>query len=200
LILASGSPRRHELLARLGIPFEIRRADTDETPRPGESPETLVVRLAVSKALGAARADETVLGADTVVALDGQLLGKPVDEADARRMLRRLSGRVHQVWTGVAVSSPVADGRREQARAACTEVRFRALDDTEIEAYVASGEPADKAGAYAIQGAGGGFVEQIDGDYDNVVGLPLRLVVDLLRATGVAVASPADSAAVSRRP
>jgi septum formation protein len=183
-VLASASPRRRELLSRLGLEFEVRAVDTDETPRPGETPEALVLRLALAKARAAARPGELALGADTVVAADGALLGKPADDEDARRMLAALSGRSHEVWTGVAlVEVPAAAGTgrlRERARACRTEVVFRALSESEIDAYVASGEPRDKAGAYAIQGGAANFVARVDGDYTNVVGLPLPLVEELL--------------------
>jgi septum formation protein len=180
VVLASASPRRRELLARLGLAFEVRPADVDETPRPGETPERLARRLALEKAR-AVVLDEPpgtrVIGADTVVAVAGELLGKPADAAEARRMLARLSGREHEVWTGVAVL--VADGQ-EQVDVGRTAVRFRPLGPDEIAAYVASGEPLDKAGGYAIQGGAAEFVESVDGDYDNVVGLPLALLAELL--------------------
>jgi septum formation protein len=170
------------LLGRLGLTFDQRAAATDETPRPGEPPEVLVVRLALAKARAAARPGEIALGADTEVALDGEVLGKPADDEHARRMLRALSGRAHEVWTGVALVAPPVRGgpARERIRACRTEVRFRALGDAEIAAYVASGESADKAGAYAIQGGASRFVEAIVGELTNVVGLPLPTVSELL--------------------
>jgi septum formation protein len=184
LVLASASPRRRELLSRLGLEFEVRPVESDETPRPGERPEALVLRLALAKARAAARPGELALGADTVVAADGALLGKPADDEDARRMLSALSDRGHEVWTGVAlVEVPAAAGTgklRERARACRTEVVFRVLSESEIDAYVASGEPRDKAGAYAIQGGAASFVARVEGDYTNVVGLPLPLVEELL--------------------
>lgn len=181
LVLASASPRRRELLARLGVDFEVRPVDADETPLPGEAPEPLVRRLALAKARAAARPGELALGADTVVAIENQLLGKPADEADARRMLRALSGRTHDVWTGVALFAPGKEGgTRELAHVERTRVTFRELSEAEIVDYVASGEPLDKAGAYAIQGGAAPFVERVDGDYDNVVGLPLATVRQLL--------------------
>ena len=179
-MLASASPRRRELLARLGVPFTLRPAGIDESPLPGEAPERLAVRLALAKARAAARdapAGSTILGADTVVALDGELLAKPADAAEARSMLGRLSGREHEVWTGVAVVGP---DDAERSGAQCTRVRFRTLGAAEIARYAASGEPLDKAGGYAIQGGAAAFVESVDGDTDNVVGLPLGLVVELL--------------------
>lgn len=189
LVLASASPRRRRLLAGLGVAFEARATDSDETPAPGESPRELVVRLALAKARAAARPGEIALGADTEVALDGRVLGKPADADDARRMLRRLSGRVHEVWSGVAVVRAERDGEpaREWTGARLSRVTFRALGDAEIDAYVASGDPFDKAGAYAIQGGAAGFVAAVDGDVDNVVGLPLALVGELLAAAGVSL-------------
>jgi septum formation protein len=187
LVLASASPRRRELLARLGLEFEVRPADADETPLAGETPEAMVLRLALAKARAAARPGEAALGADTVVAVDGVLLGKPADDADARRMLAALSGRAHEVWTGVAVvevPSGAGGRRRERARACRTEVVFRSLSAAEIDAYVASGEPRDKAGAYAIQGGAAAFVARVEGDFTNVVGLPLPLVEELLGRRG----------------
>lgn len=187
LVLASASPRRRRLLAGLGVPFEARATDSDETPVAGESPRELVVRLALAKARAAARPGEIALGADTEVALDGRVLGKPADADDARRMLQRLSGRAHDVWSGVALVAVASDGAPagEWSDARLTRVRFRALGDAEIDAYVASGDPFDKAGAYAIQGGASGFVAGVDGDVDNVVGLPLGLVRELLTAAGV---------------
>jgi septum formation protein len=170
LVLASASPRRRDLLAGLGLRFEVRAAAVDESPRPGEPPADLVERLARAKAEAVAgNRDEVVIAADTVVVADGETLGKPVDAGDAARMLRRLGGRTHRVLTGVAV-------RHDGAAAAtvvATEVTFTPLTEADIEWYVATGEPLDKAGAYAIQGAGGLFVARIAGSYHNVVGLPL---------------------------
>ena len=193
LVLASGSPRRRELLARLGLDFEVRAADVDETPLPGEPARALVLRLALAKARKLCRPGELVLGADTIVALDEEPLGKPVGTSDAIRMLSRLSNRSHTVWTGVALVALVAPGAPgardgsgfESAEACRTEVAFRALDDGEIAAYVASGEPLDRAGAYAIQGGAASFVARVEGDYDNVVGLPLRLVGALLARAAI---------------
>jgi nucleoside triphosphate pyrophosphatase len=185
LVLASASPRRRDLLSRLGLEFEVRPVNADETPRPGEAPEALALRLARAKAVAAARPGEIVIGADTVVAADGELLGKPADAAEAEAMLRRLSGRCHDVWTGVAVVRCDAAGRvaREAVRACRTEVTFRRLGAEEIAAYAATEEPLDKAGAYAIQGGAAAFVDRVDGDHDNVVGLPLTLVGQLLAET-----------------
>lgn len=201
LLLASASPRRHELLARLGLDFEVRVADVDETPFAEEPPRTYVARLAMAKARAvvdsAPEPDVVAIGADTAVVVDGHLLGKPVDDADAARMLRLLSGRTHEVLTGVAVAVR-AEGVDDDGRAgelpsgsvdvevdvAVTEVTFASLTDEEIAWYVASGEPADKAGAYAVQGRGAVFVTSIAGSPDNVIGLPLALARRLLEATG----------------
>jgi septum formation protein len=179
LTLASTSPRRRELLAVLGIPFHVvAPAGVDETPLDGESPGEVARRLAVEKAQSV-NADP-VLAADTVVEVDGDILGKPVDADDARRMLQRLSGRTHLVHTGVAVRS----GEQIEVEVVTTSVRFAPLTPEAIEWYLDTGEPFDKAGAYAIQGAGGAFVEGVEGSVSNVVGLPLANVVAML-GTGV---------------
>lgn len=194
LVLASGSPRRRELLGRLGVAFEVRPADVDETPAAGEAPADLVRRLAVAKA-EAALADATepdvvVLAADTVVAVDDVILGKPTDEHDAARMLRLLSDRTHVVLTGVAVArrGPGAAGLGPAASLAveveATEVTFVPLTEADIAWYVASGEPADKAGAYGIQGRGAVFVATVRGSHDNVVGLGLVTARRLLADAG----------------
>ena len=203
LVLASGSPRRRVLLAELGLPFDVQPADVDEAPQPGESADELVRRLAVAKAVAgltaAPEADVVVLAADTVVAVAGEVLGKPVDEADATRMLRTLSGTRHQVLTGVAVawrsalSSPtdlpagsaVAPAASISVEVVTTQVRMRRWTDDEIGAYVASGEPMDKAGSYAIQEVGDRFVDGIEGSFDNVVGLPLDVTRRLLADAGL---------------
>ena len=177
-MLASQSPRRSEVLRQAGITFTVRTAAVDESVLEGESPASYVQRLAVAKAYAIEAADgETVLGADTTVVIDGEILGKPADAADARRMLARLSGRRHEVLTGVCVR------RGAEATSDCvtTGVVFAALSDAEIDEYVASGEPMDKAGAYAIQGLASKFVERIEGDYFNVMGLPVALVYRWLR-------------------
>ena len=182
-MLASASPRRRELLASVGLePTQVRPADIDESPLPGEQAEAYVLRLAQGKARAIAHAGELVLAADTVVTIDGALLGKPRDSADAAGMLRRLSARGHGVATGVAVFDPVS-GQLE-SRVEVTRVIFAPLDDAEIDWYVASGEPMDKAGAYAIQGRAALFVERIEGSYSNVVGLPLATTYQLLTAAG----------------
>jgi septum formation protein len=174
LVLASGSPRRRELLAQLGLDFAVAGPDVDETPLPGERPVDLVRRLAVAKAV--AVDGDPVLAADTVVDVDGEILGKPADADDARRMLRRLSGRSHRVHTAVALRS----GERVEVEVVTTIVTFVPLQPAVIEWYVGTGEPLDKAGAYAVQGAGGVFVERVRGSVSNVVGLPLTTVAHLL--------------------
>ena len=172
-MLASQSPRRSEILRQAGIPFTVRIAAVDETPLAGEKPEDYVVRLAELKALSvAAGFEETVLGADTTVVIDGEMLGKPADAADARRMLERLSGRQHEVVTGICLKR----GAEVVRDFAATKVWFALMSAREIEEYVASGEPMDKAGAYAIQGLASKFIEKIDGCYFNVVGLPVALI------------------------
>ena len=178
MILASQSPRRIELMRDAGFDVQVIPADIDESARPGEGPFELVERLARAKAEAVSSAHaapgETVVAADTIVALDGELLGKPADEADARRMLRALSGKTHQVATGVCI----AHGERIDSFVDITDVTFYELSDAEIDAYVATGEPMDKAGAYGIQGTYGRMlVERIDGDFYNVVGLPIAKVV-----------------------
>lgn len=179
LILASRSPRRSELLTAAGISFEVLAADIDETPHANESPVAYVERLAIEKARAvlALRPDARVLGADTTVTIDGEILGKPVDEADAFRMIRLLNGRAHDVHTGVAVVS------RAGVRSAVdtTRVWFGAMTDGDIAWYVGTGEPVDRAGAYAIQGFASRFIERIEGSYSNVVGLPVALVSSILR-------------------
>lgn len=185
LVLASGSPRRRELLAELGLEFLVRPVPADETPVHGETPEQLVRRLALAKARAAVRTDEVALGADTVVALDDEILGKPADDDEARRMLGRLSGREHDVWTGVAVVADERGTRSESSAVERSRVRFRHLERAEIDAYVASGEPHDKAGAYAVQGGASAFVDQLRGSWSNVVGLPWMATARLLgRALG----------------
>lgn len=187
LILASASPRRRELLTQAGFAFEVRPAHIPEDPLPGEDPIAYVTRLAREKAeavyrdvaASAEKADGgriAVLGADTTVTLDQQILAKPEDAADAARMLRTLSGRTHQVMTGVALV--MAD--RAEVAAEVTAVQFLTLSDEEIAAYVATGEPMDKAGAYAIQGFAARWIPRVEGCYFNVVGLPLSLVTTLL--------------------
>jgi septum formation protein len=182
VILASASPRRAELLRAAGIPFEAVPAEIDERPRGGEAPEPYVERIAREKARAVAsrRPETAVLGADTTVVVDGLILGKPSDDEDARRMLLKLSGRTHDVLTGVAV---IAGGRLTSA-VETTRVRFARMTEADIDWYLASGEPRGKAGAYAIQGLASRFVEWIEGSYSNVVGLPVALVWRLLRGLG----------------
>lgn len=185
LVLASASPRRQELLGNAGIRFEVQPAHIAEDPLPGEPPQDCAERLAREKALAIAekRPNDVVLGADTVVVIDEQILGKPVDAADAARMLRLLSGRVHQVITGVCL----VDGGQWTVGSETTSVTMSEIRETEIAEYVASGEPMDKAGAYAIQGVASRWIPRIDGDYGNVVGLPVALVYRMLLKAGAAV-------------
>lgn len=189
LYLASQSPRRRELLQQIGVPHQVISASVAEVPRQGEAPAAYVARLAREKALAGltALADQglsplPVLGADTIVLCDGAILEKPRDADHSAQMLRQLSAATHQVITAVALATP------EQCRVemSVTDVVFRALDEAEIAAYWRTGEPADKAGGYAIQGLGAVFVQQIRGSYSNVVGLPLEQVRVLLREFGLA--------------
>ena len=182
IILASASPRRSAILSAANIDHVVDAANVDETPIPGEAPKAYAERLARAKAqaVAARHADATVIGADTVVVVDREILGRPVDAADARRMLEQLSERDHVVLTAVAV----ARGGDVQSTVAETLVSMRRISGAEIADYVATGEPMDKAGAYAIQGGAARFVEKIAGDFDNVVGLPLTVVRRLLSAVG----------------
>jgi septum formation protein len=183
VVLASASPRRRQLLDLIGIAHEVRPANIDETMRPRETPRRHAERLAREKATAIAKRDPELItiGADTIVVLNRSVLGKPRDTNDAARMLALLSGREHLVTTAVAVS------RGKKLRSAVEEVRvrFRRLRDDEIEAYIATGEPMDKAGAYGIQGYGATIVERIEGDYFAVMGLPIVRLVGLLRDVGV---------------
>ncbi len=181
LILASQSPRRREILERAGIPFTVRVADVDESVRDGEAAQSYVRRLATRKAVAAGRPGEVVLGADTTVVVDWEILAKPTDAADAARMLRLLSGRSHEVITGTCLKV----GGQLYIDAETTVVRFRAMHETEIAAYVATGEPMDKAGAYAIQGGASRYIDRIEGCYWNVVGLPVAKIYAQLRRHGV---------------
>jgi len=199
LILASASPRRAELLTAAGIPFEIRPAHIDEAARPGEDPRTYASRVAVDKASAVAGSSpgRPVLAADTVVVIDGLILGKPADADDAKRMLRLLSGRTHEVMTAVVllVNDPGGDVREGPRKSPpgslsytaveVTAVEFVLLSRAEIDWYVATGEPADKAGAYAIQGLASRFVTRIEGSYSNVVGLPVSLVYAMCARAGI---------------
>jgi septum formation protein len=189
LILASASPRRRELLKQTGFTFEVRPAHVNEDPYPDEDPVAYVVRLARHKAQSvlaeissdAPAQSAVVLGADTTVTLDGHILAKPEDAADAARMLRMLSGRTHRVITGVAVASATGT----EVAAEITGVQFLTLTDEEINSYIATGEPMDKAGAYGIQGYAAKWIPRIEGCYFNVVGLPLALVSTMLEAVRV---------------
>lgn len=185
IILASASPRRAGLLEQIGLTFSIQPAEVDETPGPDESPEHYVQRLARDKALAVSASvpGGLVLGSDTTVVLDGRILGKPADVDEARATLARLSGATHQVMTAVALAR---DGQ-SQCRLVITEVRFRELSDPEIDAYIATGEPMDKAGSYGIQGLGGIFVNELRGSYSSVVGLPLQETAALLADAGYPV-------------
>lgn len=183
LVLASGSPRRRELLHGLDIRPEVRPVDLDETPLTGEAPDELVLRLARAKAAAQSGAGELILAADTIVVLGDEILGKPADRSDAVAMLSRLAGREHQVLTGVALFEVAGDRRAEAVER--SHVRIAPMTDGEVEWYVDTGEPLDKAGAYAIQGIGALFVESVRGSYTNVVGLPLPTLYRLFRQLGL---------------
>jgi septum formation protein len=181
LVLASASPRRQELLRNAGIEFVVCPANVPEIPQDGERPRAFAERMAREKALTvlAQRPDDLVLGADTVVVVDGEILGKPRDAADAARMLRMLSGRKHEVITGVCVVGP--GFRAPDTRSESTLVIMNLLSDDDVRSYAATGEPMDKAGAYAIQGMASRWISRIEGDYFNVVGLPVGLVWRMLK-------------------
>jgi nucleoside triphosphate pyrophosphatase len=209
LILASSSPRRQELLREIGIPFRVHAANINEDQITGEAPSAYALRLAREKAEAVAvqYPQSYVLGADTIVVVDGEVLGKPKDRGDAIRMLRLLSGRGHEVTTAVSVVAPgtvaqgtvaqgtvaqgtvaqgtVAPGTLSETRASTTKVYFRKIAEDEIQQYVAGGEPMDKAGAYAIQGGASRWTDRIEGEFSNVVGLPLSLVTDMLITNGL---------------
>lgn len=199
LYLASGSPRRRELLAQIGVPFSVVSAPIDETPLPNESAPAYVERLARAKAaagLACLEGPAVVLGADTALVLDGRILGKPENREDALAMLADLSGREHQVLTAVALS----DGQRVHSLCVTSKVRFRAISAEEAQRYWASGEPADKAGGYAIQGLGAVFVTGLSGSYSAVVGLPLSETAELLGQFGIACwQSPAHTPEVTNQ-
>ncbi len=187
LVLASGSPRRRELLSMAGLRFAVRPADIDETPLPDEAPTNYVRRLSIEKAAASmnsplASPTELVLAADTTVEAKGEILEKPLDADDAYRMLRMLSGRSHLVHTGVTVSAPVTGARRSSTIVVTTKVTFADLDDAAIDWYLGTGEALDKAGAYGIQGGAAAFVERIEGSVTNVIGLPLAETLTLLRS------------------
>jgi septum formation protein len=181
VVLASGSPRRRDLLTLLGLTFDVAPADLDESWRNGEAPAVHAERLAREKALAGRRAGAVSIGADTIVVVDGAILGKPADRTEAAAMLRRLSGRAHVVHTALAV----AYAGRVAAAVVATRVWFRPLAHDVIAAYLDTGEPMDKAGAYGIQGFGAVLVERIDGDYFTVMGLGLARLVDLLGEVGL---------------
>ena len=190
IYLASRSPRRGELLLQIGVDFEVLPSDIDESVREGESPEHYVLRLAKEKALACAGRiafeglqNFPVLAADTTVCADGEILGKPLDDADAGEMLRRMSDRWHTVLTAVAM----AHGDHIEATLSSTQVEMAPLTNAEIEAYVASGEPRDKAGAYGIQGMAGTFIRRIEGSYSGVMGLPIYETSQLLKKFGIKV-------------
>ncbi len=189
MVLASASPRRRELLEAVGLAFDVLPADIDESVQPGEVPADYVARLSADKASVVAEqisAERLIVAADTTVDVDGRILEKPVDDDDARRMLRLLSGRAHLVHTGVTVVGPGGDGAREDRGNTIvveTIVTFVELTDAAIDWYVGTGEHAGKAGAYAIQGAAGAFVERVDGSVTNVIGLPLAETLAMIRAT-----------------
>lgn len=194
LVLGSASPRRVALLRGLGVDFEVWASNIDETRCAGESPEAFVRRVAREKgaAIAQKRDGAWVVSADTIVVVDDDVLGKPVDAMDARRMLQRLSGRPHAVLTAVALTTP--GGTLADELLVRSTVEFRPLTADEIAAYVAGGEPFDKAGAYAIQGGAAGFVQRVEGSYTNVVGLPVDEVRDLLERHGLWSAVRARSA------
>jgi septum formation protein len=188
LVLASASPRRQELLLHAGISFVVQAANIDETPLASDSPRECAERLAREKALAVwrLRPQDAVLGADTIVVIDETILGKPRDDDDAVRMLRLLSGRVHEVITGVCIAKPQPPGtenREVKTASDTTLVTMSEISEDEIRAYVSTGEPRDKAGAYAIQGMASRWIPRIEGDYSNVVGLPIALVYRMLRET-----------------
>ena len=194
LILASGSPRRRELLAQVGLPHTVHPADIDESRQPGEPPEAYVRRLALRKARAVATLypGATILAADTTVVLGGEVLNKPVDRADAARMLGALAGRTHSVHTGIAVLTfRGGPAHTERTHVETTAVTFTAIPPAELAVYLASGDSLDKAGAYGIQGYAARWISRIEGDFFNVVGLPLAPVLRLLREGG----HPATAAA-----
>ena len=185
IILASGSPRRRELLSEIGLEFEIHKPDADEAHSDNENPEELCRRLSRLKALAVANdfSDSLIIAADTIVVIDGKILGKPHDRNDACKMLRMLAGREHEVLTGVSVCL----GKKIITHSESTKVKFRNLTDSEILAYVSTGECDDKAGAYAVQGKGSLLIESLNGDYYNVVGLPLCALGKILENFGIKI-------------
>ena len=191
LILASKSPRRAEILRAVGWPFEAVAANIDETRAPDEDAVSYVKRLAHTKAATVAERvpGRVILGADTIVVIDGEILGQPGDAENARRMLNLLSGKWHEVLTGVALINDQSQDARVVVDHAVTRVRFGQMSEEEVDWYVATHEPLDKAGAYAIQGHAALFIEEVQGDYFNIVGLPIRLIYELLNKTNL---TPAD--------
>ena len=200
LLLASASPRRQELLRNAGIPFSVQPANIDEKPLHGESPRACAERLACEKALAVSRShpQDIVLGADTIVVVDDFILGKPRDADDAARMLRLLSARTHDVITGICLVGPAlsesgtAGNRQLRTASEVTRVTMCEISDQEIRDYVATGEPMDKAGAYAIQGIASRWIPRLEGDYSNVVGLPVALVYRMLREQNAAAGLTRD--------
>lgn len=192
IVLASQSPRRQELLHKVVTAFTVDVSEYDESRSSGETPKHFAIHCALMKALTVAqrrkRDDEAVIGADTIVVLDDAIFGKPADAADATRMLRALSGRTHQVISGIAVVTPAG----KWTDAVSTDVTFKPVSDADIAWYLGTGEPADKAGAYAIQGLAGRFIAGYDGDYDNIVGLPVMALRALLREAGLAAVLTQD--------
>ncbi len=184
LILASGSPRRRELLSLLNLPFEVRASDADESTPEDWEPEKIVTELALRKARAVVDSmtseKAVVIGSDTIVVLDGRVLGKPADAEEAAHMLRSLSGRKHEVYTGLACIEVPEQPSRTLVSCSRAEVTMRHISGTEIAAYIATGEPMDKAGSYAVQGLGAVFVERIEGDYHAIVGLPVALLYAML--------------------
>lgn len=187
LVLASGSPRRYELIRSLGIDFEVRVPALDERLLAGEDARSYVLRLARQKALAVAGRGEAVLGADTSVLHGGDIIGKPRGRKDARRILSRLQGETHTVLTGVALVRHGDGGPCVDVELCRSDVRMQPMTATEVAAYVETGEPLDKAGAYALQGVGAAFVAEVRGSPTNVIGLPLHLAVAMLRGAGIAV-------------
>lgn len=187
ILLASSSPRRRELLAGLGLHFTIQSSRVEEEIDPHLSPGEMVERLALMKAkeVASSHPDSLVIGSDTLVVAEGKALGKPINEAEAFRMLGFLQGRVHTVYTGIALVHEASV--KEQIRHSSTQVKMRSLSEAEIDDYIATGEPMDKAGSYAIQGLGATLIEWIHGDYYTVVGLPLPLLAQMLREFGIDV-------------
>lgn len=184
IILASGSPRRRELLQRMGVEFAVRTAAHDETMDPSAEPADEVARVSRLKADAVAplcTQDDVIIAADTIVVLDGLVMGKPHSEQEAFSMLRRLAGRTHRVMTGVTVMR----GQSAETVTVTTEVHFRELQDAEISAYIATGDPMDKAGAYGVQGAAAMFIDSLNGDYYNVMGFPVCTLTGMLRRFGI---------------